>query len=139
LKALPQTRIDDLREANMIILTGGEPMLYPEKLMYAIIGVRLYTSAPIYVYTAKVDNLAAMRVLMMADGMTLTLHTQGDVEPFLAFAEQVRFIKGKSLRLNVIEGIDLTSEPEGWIIKKNIKWRDDGECPLPPNERFMRL
>lgn len=126
---------------ELIMLTGGEPMLKPEALIKIIAKIRQQTSAPIYVYTADVDDLdATFAVLEVADGITLTLHDQSDVENFQIFDHcmVMKQISGKSMRLNVFKGIDLTGvDTRGWQVKDNIEWIEN--CPLPQNEKFMKL
>ena len=123
---------------SMVILTGGEPMLYPQRLRDLIRDVRAATQAPIILYTAYAHNPFLLRdMLKLVDGMTLTLHTRKDVFAFLVFNELCKDVQGKSLRLNVFRGIPL---PEGdyskWLIKKDMQWIKD--CPLPKDEIFMR-
>lgn len=73
----------------------------------------------------------------------LTLHEQKDVEPFMIFAktlQEKQFTCNKSLRLNVFAGIELNLDDPvlvDWKIKTGIEWIVN--CPLPPNETFMRL
>lgn len=135
LDALPRATVEEIKNTNLVMLTGGEPMLYPEGLKGAIENVRALSSAKIYIYTAKVDEPIAREALIMADGMTLTLHCQSDVEPFLKFAKSVRGLS-RSLRLNVFKGIEVPEVPVGWVVKNNIEWIEN--CPLPTNEIFRR-
>lgn len=147
LKGLPCAAPKDLSSADEILLTGGEPMLDPDYLLAVIEDMRCYNDkARVYVYTAKVDDaLASLNVLDAADGMTVTLHEDDDVIPFLSFADalaQRAFTKmrsNKSLRLNVFAGIylDAPRVRRDWVIKDNIEWIKDG--PLPEGEVFMRM
>ena len=129
-----------------IILTGGEPMLYPKKLCAAIHSIRKVTIAPvrvpIYVYTADVTNLLLAQVVaVMSDGLTVTLHEQSDVADFIKFAsalDEHSAAKGLSLRVNVFAGVDLDPDafPSYWKVKDGIEWIDN--CPLPKGEVLMR-
>lgn len=136
LDALMRVRVKDFEGVQTIMLTGGEPMIYPDRLKNAIKAIRMVSSASIYVYTAKVDTPDAREVLIAADGMTVTLHCQADVEPFLKFAQSVKGL-ARSLRLNIFKGIEVPEIPAGWVVKDNIEWIKD--CPLPQDEVFMKF
>ncbi len=138
---------DNYNGYDQILLTGGEPMLVPGLVKRIARDIRNKTgeeSDPkIYMYTAKADDPSAlMDVLSEVDGITLTLHTPKDVEPFRRFNNILNksWLKHKSLRLNVFKrinihrpGIDLSS----WKVKEGIEWIDN--CPLPEGEVFMRF
>jgi len=131
-----------------IMLTGGEPMLYPKKLYAAIHSIRKATKSawsrtPIYVYTADVSELKMAQLMaVMSDGLTVTLHEQKDAADFIKFAqaldEHTVAHTGLSLRVNVFIGVVLDAEtvPLYWTIKSGIKWIKD--CPLPDGETFLR-
>jgi pyruvate-formate lyase-activating enzyme len=131
---------------DMIMLTGGEVMLYPEKVEAVVAAIRCATDVQIIVYTAKSDPAKALLdVLERADGLTLTLHAQKDVKPFAAFQDALedalRYnhkLQNKSLRLNVFKGVDITGvSVRGWKLQRDMVWVKN--CPLPKNEVFMRL
>jgi hypothetical protein len=145
LKALPEC--PSFKGYKEVMLTGGEPMLDPQKVIY-LADKAMLEGAMVYMYTAKVDDLKAVfEVLCRLDGICLTLHDQGDVEPFLALNRAIsehswlvsELAEGKySLRLNVFAGVEI---PEGtdlsfWKVKPGMKWIKD--CPLPQDEVFMR-
>ena len=104
----------------------------------SLIRSRVKPKTAIFVYTAKTDNdVALLWTLVWADGITVTLHKQSDVEPFLKFAKKaIPWVGTKSLRLNVFKGIKM-KYPKGWIVKDNMVWQKN--CPLPKDEVFMRL
>ena len=66
------------------MLTGGEPMLKPELIKKVVTDIRKENyCAPIILYTAKVDDIVkTLEVLDAVDGITLTLHTRNDIQPF---------------------------------------------------------
>lgn len=125
-----------------IILTGGEPLLYPDVVRKAVHDIRRENNCPIYLYTAKTDNIGSLESFIFdtsINGLTITLHTKNDVLSFLQF--DITYFLGDldfSLRLNVFKGIKLDYNllQNNWIIKKNIKWIKN--CPLPKDEVFMR-
>ena len=133
--------VESYSEYDVVMLTGGEPMLNPELIIETAWKIREVSDAKIYVYTAKVDNVMAMlAVLNFVDGITVTLHEQSDVKPFLQFDYDLNCMCiDKSLRLNIFKGINIKEEDlyADWIIKDNITWIKN--CPLPKDEILMRL
>lgn len=131
----------DFTPFDQVILTGGEPMLKPQVVID--VAKRVPRGIPVYVYTAKVDDfLAVEHVLDYVDGLTVTLHEQSDVEPFIRLKTELYWCEerygNKSLRLNVFEGVQLEFLTyDMWKIKSDIVWIKD--CPLPNEEVFMRL
>ena len=139
----------DFTSYDLIMLTGGEPMLYPDKVTDIIREIRSKCSCPIYMYTAKVDDLKAVYNLMfMLDGWTVTLHDNSDIDSFRLFAgfidPYIYYKKGKkpSMRLNIFKNVDVSNIPwkhpiyTPWKIKSGIEWIE--KCPLPINEEFMK-
>lgn len=139
LKSLPI--IDSFSEYSEVMITGGEPMLMPELIIDTVTQIRRENIlAPIYVYTAKVDELwQAAYILSITNGLTVTLHEQKDVVPFMAFQSIIKdYINFKSMRLNVFKGIDIQYvDTTGWKVKKNITWIKN--CPLPNGEVIGRI
>jgi hypothetical protein len=127
LDALPVAT--DFRGYDMVVLTGGEPMLNPRLVVEVATTIRRQSFASIILYTAKPQKLP--QVMLFLDGVTVTLHEQADVAPFLALPK----LRG-SRRVNVFAGVDVPDVP-GWTMKRNMEWIED--CPLPEGEVFMRL
>lgn len=120
------------------MLTGGEPLLYPETVKHLAERIKKQTSAPVVVYTAMPERV--LDVLPFVDGVTLTLHDQDDVAPFMDLdtAALQHAAVGKLMRLNVFNGVTLYAAPSAcWEVKANITWIKD--CPLPCDEEFKRL
>lgn len=138
LDALP--KCESFEGYKSIMLTGGEPMLNPEMIKSVAAEIRAVTNAPIYVYTAKCDDSAALiDVLKHVDGITLTLHTRKDAPIFRDFNEALKAsgLTGKSLRLNVFNGISIgDTDLTDWKVKSGIRWIKD--CPLPTDEVFQQ-
>lgn len=127
----------DFSKYDLIMLTGGEPMLNIGMILSAIEEIRESTNAPIYLYTAKLDDVDdALLVLGQVNGMTITLHEQSDVEHFKLFKKYAS-LDEKSMRLNVFDCVDISGvDTSEFIVKDNITWIKD--CPLPKDEEFMR-
>jgi len=122
-----------------VILTGGEPLIFIDKLIDLCKSIRKKTKAKIYVYTALIKYpIEVLSILNAADGLTVTLHDKEDSFFFnsLDFMVNSAKIQNKSLRLNVFKGIKFSAS-KIWKIKKDIQWIKD--CPLPKNEEFKRL
>ena len=134
-----------------IILTGGEPMLYPELLQRTIGEIQATTNSPkIYLYTANTKNYNKLiDILAIIDGVTVTLHDDEDVDDFIKLIKEMKkiseitpfWLDEKSLRLHVFEDVDASAIeridfPHVWDVKGHIKWIEN--CPLPNDEIFMR-
>ena len=127
---------------DTIILTGGEPMLHPNTLFETIDLIKVVNpTAKIILYTAMTSTpYTLQQVLQQIDGLTVTLHNQQDMIPFLCFNNILNIdLESKTLRLNIFDEVEVSNYqiPEHWQIKDNIEWIED--CPLPDNEVFMRL
>lgn len=136
LKKLPVCK--DYSTFDQILLTGGEPMLMPQIIRSIVLKIRTTNQCPIYLYTAKVDKIqSVLSTLFFIDGLTLTLHEQKDIKPFLLLNRLLPNGCRKSLRLNIFEGINLPPKQNfgKWVVKE-IQWIEN--CPLPKNEVFMR-
>jgi len=123
------------------MITGGEPMLFPTQLVHQILEIKRLTQVPVYLYTAKVDEIeTAVSILNQVEGMTVTLHQPKDVAPFMAFHKAVMSegvdLRNKKLRLNVFHNV-IPPEVANWTIRSGIQWKKD--CPLPEGEVFQRL
>jgi len=121
---------------NKIIITGGEPMLYIEKLKTLIVEIRKQNKkAEIIVYTAKTKRASDLiDILYLVDGLTITLHEKYDIEPFFYFAGWVlaKNLTHKLLRVNIFKNVGDVIKLDDWSYKTNIEWIKN--CPVPRNE-----
>ena len=132
---------NDYSKYSEILLTGGEPLLFPYSVIKVIGEIRNFTQGTkIYLYTAMVENAnKVLMVLDFLDGLTVTLHEQKDVEYFSKLNDllQCNNYSKKSLRLNIFSGVDIGKiNLSCWKVKKDIVWIEN--CPLPKNEVFKR-
>lgn len=123
---------------SRVMLTGGEPMLRPNKIYQAIYRVREQNpTAEIILYTARTSRFILLAdILDFLNGITVTLHEEKDVAPFTrfnAYLRETRSFLRRSKRLNVFFPFH---DIDGWIVKDNIEWIKNS--PLPPNEELMR-
>ena len=125
-----------------IILTGGEPLTNPDVM--AVLADKVRANADpgtrILLYTAVYSIEAHRKVLPHVDGVTITLHEQADVEPFMFLCHWLRghrWAYEKSLRLNVFKGIIHPDVCDVFHVKSGIVWLKD--CPLPSGEELMYL
>ena len=87
MKAIPE--LPRFENYETYLLTGGEPMLYSDKVVNICQAIKANTQSKIILYTAKVDDQAAnVRILPWIDGITVTLHEQKDVEHFIRFVNR---------------------------------------------------
>jgi len=129
-----------------VLITGGEPTLNKVNLLNVLnVLNKDKTDQRILMYTNGYDPflIASLLHLDLLDGVTLTLHEPSDIANFVQLQELLRRskIKGKSLRLNVFEGVPIEIVAPhtliDWVVKDEIVWKKD--CPLPDNEVFMKF
>jgi molybdenum cofactor biosynthesis enzyme MoaA len=131
---------DDFSKYKEISITGGEPMLHPVIVIGAV--QRIWSEnrkAKIYMYTAKTDDYIEMfRVMFYLDGITVALHNQRDVEPFIEFNNILKeAMSDVSLRLIIFKGVEVEgTDLSRWDVKDNVEWLH--ECHLPEGEVFKR-
>lgn len=145
LGALP--KVSGYREFEEIMLTGGEPMLDPIKVMDTLQAIRddVFVMPKIYLYTAMTKPRMPLLMLLYntyLTGITLSLHEQYDIAGFRLFNKLLRkhpdLTVDKSLRLNVVSHVDITLVDTSLWDVKIIEWKPDG-CPLPKDEVFARI
>ena len=132
-----------------IMLTGGEPMLFPLSVVAICQSIRnihqlMAFDGKIYLYTALAKKDSFFPVLDKVDGLVYTPHKKEDIKDFLEInnilLQDPNITKGKSMRLNLFadmkalipEGTDLSK----WQVK-DIEWIDN--CPVPVGEDFRRI
>ena len=146
-KGIP-AKVMDNHNYDMFIITGGEPMLFPNSIRRLILKLRVESSAKakIILYTASTKKYSELLVLISfyLDGLTVTLHDNEDVKPFLKFNEKILNLeKGifntKSLRLNIFKEVKIPKDVDlsMWKIKSDMIWLKD--CPLPKGEELLKL
>lgn len=152
LKALPNALT--FSKYSEILITGGEPLLYPKYLEDVLQFLRTRSGAYIYIYTAIADNLLLDLIVTRAcDGFTITIHTEEDRDRFVAWYDDLarrdhisrlfdigRHGSSISWRLNVFKEAKFRVSKGAYlpfVVKNGIEWIKD--CPLPEGEEFMRF
>lgn len=133
-----------------IMITGGEPLLFPDELAYLAISIKriqklVYgNTGKLFLYTALAESLPSN--IRYFDGVVYTPHSAADIPKFLEVNDFFLYYKDEfaegntSLRLNLFpdikkhipESTDLSS----WKVKDMI-WIKD--CPVPDDEEFKRV
>ena len=80
----------------------------------------------LFLYRVERDRLPAVGAAL----------TPSDYLPFWRFDQSARNLDGKSLRLNIFEGVGPVDCSTRWQVKGHMKWIPN--CPLPEGEVLMR-
>lgn len=128
-----------------ILLTGGEPMLDPLKVLTTIqrIWDDVFIKPDIFMYTAKTKPaMELLMVLRQLTGITVSLHQQYDVPGFIKLQKLIKQhpkFHNKKLRLNVVSHVNTIGiDVEHWDVRY-IEWVEPEDCPLPKDEVFARI
>jgi len=143
--------VNDISGYDTIMITGGEPMLFPNKLLHflpSILKKGYPSSTQVFIYTAKFPSPNTTEeeddfylIFSLLAGITFTIHDQEGIDDFINLN---RFINDKILpfdtpyrRLNVFRDVKLpVINLYGWDVKF-VDWIKD--CPIPEGEDFFRL
>ena len=141
--------LKDIGPCDELLITGGEPLMFPEELVYLAKKARRWAKK-IYLYTALPDDMLHY-LTQLLDGFQFTLHegaTKHEVLDFEEFQESMVSWPSQSLRLRIIEGfrhsVDIT--PRKWTsIKATEPWLTEeqllakGNNGLPEDEELVIL
>jgi pyruvate-formate lyase-activating enzyme len=143
--------IDDLSclsDYDQICLTGGEVMLYPQKLIKLIEQIKeINPSAKIFIYTALCPTPPYLtQILYLVDGIHYSLRantTDVDIDNFSIFQVAIRLFKysGKTFRLFIHPECQysIILHPNLWYRVELKHWISDDACELPTNESLLQL
>jgi hypothetical protein len=111
---------------STILITGGEPMLFPKQLFELTDVIRSMSDATLILYSAHSESILKHlnEVSMAFDGITLTLHSESDVRPYMSLNSELkkRDFLNISLRLNIFEEANVDYnfvDTEIWKVKNN--------------------
>ena len=139
------TDIKELLKYDEVMITGGEPMLIPEKVLEFIHQLRTVHGyqSNIYLYSALYNSTYMYDVLSNINGIHYTLHyeaTDKDVFAVKIMSEIIKNYPNVLSRLAIdsrlydrydFSNIDFT----GWDVVRKLKWLVN--CPLPKNEELL--
>lgn len=142
----------DRWDYDEIIITGGEPALFPKRLQYLTKAIRYVTTAmgrnpKLLLYTSNCEYGEWLRLTKWFDGITLTPHTKNDIAYFKKLNNEMlrhwwEFTdygnKEISLRLYAFPEIKdfLPENLMRWQVK-DLEWKSD--CPVPEGEDLRRI
>jgi len=135
--------VDNLEQCvtlfDEIILTGGEPLLYPDLVNQVITEIReRWNGKKIYLYTT-IFTPELKKIVDRIDGVHYTLHegcSDKDVYAFLDFQRFIAKRKG-SFRAYIDPRVKriIHIYPSYWTRVEVKPWLDN--CPLPSNETLF--
>ena len=135
----PQLNVGELEEYDEIILTGGEPLMYPRALDAVLhqVNCRRKETSNLFLYTAMPSPVDAfINAVDQVDGVTLTVYNSKrmrDVWVAMARMKDAEF--AKTNRLITFKDVKVPDWIEGWEhkVKEYLE-----NCPLPVDEDFRR-
>lgn len=141
--------IKDLNEINGMdeyIITGGEPLLFPSKVILIIKTLREKNPlAKFYLYTTiMIDYSKMCEIISLLDGVHFTLHEESDLKDFFNFSRfqdlVLRLFKNskKSFRCYVQDTIEheITIFPNIWTRFEIKGWIKEEDLVLPFGEKL---
>lgn len=145
---LSQLPVVDRWDYDEIMITGGEPTLFPKEVRQLVQHIRDeqrkigFFGSIIYLYTAMPDMDAMRYAVLGMNGVCITPHNRHEVDEFVKlndlYNEQTPLFF--SMRLNLFSDIEAML-PKGtdlslWRVKR-MEWIKD--CPIPDGEDFRRI
>jgi organic radical activating enzyme len=138
---------NDLVGYDEVVITGGEPLLYPDALIDFIKNVRSANpKAKIYLYTATMPPHKPFFVpllMSLLNGIHYTIHaeaTQTDIDDFHHFQAYAKlYSSALSFRLYIDNRCTIPAfiQPNVWVRAEIKGWIDNGNCPLPMHEHLL--
>lgn len=154
-QAKPLYNVKQLKDYDIIMITGGEPMLTPDRVVrLAKIFRKVAPRSQIFLYTALNKDMHDMsKVIDSVDGIQFTLHseaTEQDIAEFYAFQQLAKgWANRKSFRLFVDGRIphakELKIDSSVWQRSEIGHWKSEDELKnlqpggLPENEDLFVL
>jgi hypothetical protein len=135
-----------LTDYDIILITGGEPTVIPEKTLSLILEIRraIGDVKSLYLYTALFSKNWTHKLIDATDGITYTLHddcSDAEVDNFIQFQEMIGGVRVKSHRLNLGPNIAkaIPIRPSVWKRIKVKNWFSPEEQHIPENETLFML
>ena len=159
MQQIKHIKFTDLLNYSEIYITGGEPLLEPNKVLALIQALKkanytgkigLYTAN--YMPKSQKDEKyidAVIEIIKLVDGLQYTMHkdtTLGDITHLQQFTALLNTYApayhALDYRLNIDEYwydtiVDYTMLEHIWKVIKKMVWKDN--CPLPVGEDLVML
>jgi organic radical activating enzyme len=82
--AVPLHNLDILQNYKSVCITGGEPMMYPDRVIALANAIKAVKDMPIYMYSATYTKRTE-DVLQSLDGITFTMHEEASLKDVVGF------------------------------------------------------
>lgn len=136
--------IEELKDYEEIVVTGGEPLLEPELLIFFIKKLRKQNkNVKVFLYTACLDVQQYKKIAGEFDGITVTLHAECNDNDILKLKDLSEWISEDGImRLFIdqrvynkydLSNIDLSE----WNVIRKLEWKEN--CKPAPNEDLLFL
>ncbi|MDF2499327.1 MAG: 4Fe-4S single cluster domain [Anaerosporomusa subterranea] len=147
--------IDQLLQYDEVIISGGEPMLIPGKVMEFCQTLRqmeytgqIYMYSALYNHTLREEYVGLLRrtgvgIKPLLNGLHFTVHNEAgdrEINELKQLSKFLQIFSDKQLRLAIdgrlYERFDFSNiEFSAWDVVRKLQWKDD--CPLPSGEELF--
>lgn len=128
-----------------VVITGGEPFLYPRKLLKFIKQLKkVNRHCKVYIYTACLRLEYYDKILNLVDGVTVTLHAEATDDDIRNLKYMSENLWGEPIDMRlfidtrVYDRYDLRNiKMETWDVVRKLEWKED--CKPEDNEELLYL
>lgn len=128
-----------------VVITGGEPFLYPRKLLKFIKQLKKANrNCKVYIYTACLHLEDYDKILNLVDGITVTLHAEATNEDIRSLKYMSEHLWGEMIDMRlfidtrVYDRYDLRNiRLQTWDVVRKLEWKED--CKPADNEELLYL
>lgn len=146
-QAKPLVNLAVIGAYKFVCITGGEPTLYPDKLLHLITNIRkVAPKAAVYLYAANFTDVKTITILLRAtDGLTYTLHqdaTRLNVVKFHSLQDIIRYgglYLNKSYHLVIMSGMENSLYISPWVWSRIQMQPPNLKCHVPDDEQLYML
>lgn len=139
--AIPVTNLDFVSQFEAVVISGGEPMLYPDKVIAMAREIKAMKNIPIYMYSATFTKYTEA-VLQHIDGITFTVHQEANVKEVVGFngiQKLAAAYPGKKFRLTVHDECQMPLDIVARVWSRINFFHHKDFCPLPVNETLFEF